>query len=179
MDNDADHVDGSAIGQQADIVGMSVDASRSDAPQVLVRTHEGCPACAGDKNKRHSCAKRRAPPKGVETPARSSRQRRGKADESRSTAAALLITEPTTEMADASPAALLSTNITHMPAQQEVETASERFDAIEGEDGGDVGLESNEERAVALGVPNAMSVEGDEDDSGVVLQLNVEESTDR
>ena len=87
MDNDADHVDGSAIGQQADIVGMSVDASRSDAPQVLVRTHEGCPACAGDKNKRHSCAKRRAPPKGVETPARSSRQRRGKADESRSTAA--------------------------------------------------------------------------------------------
>ena len=176
--DDADHVDGAAIGQQADMVRMSVDVSCSDAPQVLVRTHDGCPRCAGNTKKRHTCGKRRAPPQGVATACRPSRQRTGNTDESRSTAAALLITEPTIEMADASPPVLLSTDITHMSAHQEVETASERPDAIEGEDGGDVVLESNEERAVALGVPNAMSVEGAEDDSGVVLQLN-EESTDR
>ena len=89
MDN-ADLVDGTAIGQQADMVRMSVDVSCSDAPQVLVRTHDGCRRCAGNTKERHTCGKRRAPPQGVAAVRRPSRQRTGKTDESRSATVILL-----------------------------------------------------------------------------------------
>ena len=95
--DDADHVDGAAIGKQADMVLMSVDVPCSDASQVLVRTHDGCPACAGDKNKRHTCGKRRAPPQGVAAVCRPSRQRTGKTDEPRATTVILLPTESTAD----------------------------------------------------------------------------------
>ena len=173
--DDADLVDGAAIGQQADMVRMSVDVPCSDAPQVLVRTHDGCPACAGDKNKRHTCGKRRAPPQGVAAASRPSRQRTGKTDESRSATVILLPTESTIDMADNSPPALLSFEV-NMPGQQQIETVSERPDASREEDDDDVTLESNEERMDASGESNAATVDG-EDDSDVVLQLN-EESRD-
>ena len=175
MDN-ADLVDGTAIGQQADMVRMSVDVSCSDAPQVLVRTHDGCRRCAGNTKERHTCGKRRAPPQGVAAASRPSRQRTGKTDESRSATVILLPTESTIDMADNSPPALLSFEV-NMPGQQQIETVSERPDASREEDDDDVTLESNEERLDALGESNAMSVEGGEDDSDVVLQLN-EESRD-
>ena len=173
--DDADHVDGAAIGQQADMVRMSVDVSCSDPPQVLVRSHDWCPACAGDKNKRHTCGKRRAPPQGVAAVRRPSRQRTGKTDESRSVTVILLPTESTIDMADNSPPALLSFEV-NMPGQQQIETVSERPDASREQHDDNVTLESNEERMDASGESNAATVEG-EDDSDVVLQLN-EESTD-
>ena len=95
--DDADHVDGAAIGQQADMVRMSVDVSCSDAPQVLVRTHDGCRRCAGNTKERHTCGKRRAPPQGVATASRPSRQRTGKTDEPRATTVILLPTESTAD----------------------------------------------------------------------------------
>ena len=164
--DDADHVDGAAIGQQADMVRMSVDVSCSDAPQVLVRTHDGCRRCAGNTKERHTCGKRRAPPQGVAAASRPSRQRTGKTDESRSATVILLPTESTIDMADNSPPALLSFEV-NMPGQQQIETVSERPDASREEDDDDVTLESNEERLDALGESNAMSVEGGEDDSDV------------